>query len=88
MLLDQVEMILISQLIKLISQLIKGISRVLQKLFKYFNDTIISTFFVPPTALLSVRFCLSLNEALLSAAEKSSDSASINQSWFISIVLA
>ena len=29
---------------RLISQLIKGISRVLQKLLKYFNDAIISTF--------------------------------------------
>ena len=31
---------------RLISQLINGISRVLQKLLKYFNGTIISTFFV------------------------------------------
>ena len=34
--------------IKLTSQLIKGISRVLQKLFKYFNGTIISTSFSLP----------------------------------------
>ena len=32
---------------KLISQLINGILRVLQKLFKYFNGTIILNFFVP-----------------------------------------
>ena len=32
---------------KLISQLINDIPRVLQKLFKYFNGTIISTFLVP-----------------------------------------
>ena len=33
--------------IRLTSQLIKGISRVLQKILKYFNGTIISTFYVP-----------------------------------------
>ena len=55
---------------RLISQLIKGILRFLQKLLKYFNGTIISTFFVPAAADLSVVFCLNLNEALLSAVEK------------------
>ena len=55
---------------RLISQLIKGISRVLQKLLKCLNDTIISTFFVPPAVVLLVTFCFYLNEALLSAAEK------------------
>ena len=35
---------------RLTSQLINGISRVLQKLLKYFNDTIISTSFVLPSA--------------------------------------
>ena len=34
--------------IGLISQFINGISRVLQKLFKYFNGTIVSTSFVFP----------------------------------------
>ena len=60
---DQVKM-------RLISQLIKDISRVLQKLLKYFNGTTISTFFVPPAAVLPVIFCLNLNEALLSAVQK------------------
>ena len=50
--------------IRLTSQLIKDISRVLQKLLKYLNHTIISTFFV----LLSVEvfpviFILDLNES-------------------------
>ena len=31
---------------RLISQLINNISRVLQKLFKYFNGTAVSTFFI------------------------------------------
>ena len=31
---------------------------------------IISTFFIPPAAVLPVIFCLNLNDALLSAAEK------------------
>ena len=53
---------------RLISQLIKGIPRVLQKLIKYFNGTIISTFFVPPLAISPVIFCLHLNEALLLSA--------------------
>ena len=44
---DQVKM-------RLSSQIIKGISRVFQKLLKYFNDTIISTSFVPPSAILPV----------------------------------
>ena len=39
---------------RLISQSFNGISRVLEKLFKYFNDTAISTFFV----LLSAGFFL------------------------------
>ena len=55
---------------RLISQLIKGISKVLQRLFNYFNGTIISTSFVPPSAALLVIFCLNLNEALLSGAWK------------------
>ena len=48
---------------RLFSQLIKGILRVLQKLLKYFNGTIISTSFVPPSVVLRVIFCLNLNEA-------------------------
>ena len=54
-------------IMKLISQLIKGIWRVLQKLLKFFNDTIISIFFVPPSSAL-LGFLLNLNEALLLAA--------------------
>ena len=46
---DQVKM-------RLSSQIVKGISRVFQKLLKYFNDTIISTSFVPPSAILPVIF--------------------------------
>ena len=53
---------------RLISQLIKGISRVFQKLLKYFNCTIILTFFVPSSSVTPVIFCLNLNKALLSAA--------------------
>ena len=50
---------------RLISQLINGISRVFQKVLKYFNITIISTFFVPSSPIEPVIFCLNLNEALL-----------------------
>ena len=50
---------------KLISQLIKGISIVFQNLLKYFNSTIMSTFFVQPTDVTPVTFCLNLKEALL-----------------------
>ena len=46
---DQVKM-------RLSSQIVKGISRVFQKLLKYSNDTIISTSFVPPSAILPVIF--------------------------------
>ena len=55
---DQVKM-------RLMSQLIKDIFRVLQKLLKYFNAIIISKSFVSLSAVLSVIFCLNLNEALL-----------------------
>ena len=49
---------------RLISQLIKGISRVLQRLLKYFNDTVISTFFVLLAAGgFSVIFTLELNDS-------------------------
>ena len=60
---DQVKM-------RLISQLIKGISRALQKLLKYFNSTIILTSFMPQSTVSPVMFCLNLNKALLSAAER------------------
>ena len=55
---DQVRM-------RLISQLINSISNVLQKQFKYFNDTIISTFYVASFSILPVDFSLTLNETLL-----------------------
>ena len=48
----------------LTSQLINGISRVLQELLKYFNGTIISTFFVfPSSGVFSVIFILDLNDS-------------------------
>ena len=50
--------------IRLISQLINGISRFLQKLFRYFNGTVISTSFVPSFHIFPVIF-LYLNEMLL-----------------------
>ena len=48
-----------------ISQLTNAISRVLQKLLKYFNGTLISTFFVPLFPILAAIFVLNLNEALI-----------------------
>ena len=49
---------------RLTSQLISGISRVLQKLIKYFNGTIISTFFVFLSAgVFPVTFFLDLNDS-------------------------
>ena len=49
---------------RLTSQLINGISRVLQKLFKYFNGTIILTSFVlPPAGVFPVIFTLDLNDS-------------------------
>ena len=50
---------------RLISQLIKDISSALQKLLRYFNGIIISTFFVPPFPVCLVICCLNLNEILL-----------------------
>ena len=50
---------------RLISQLINGISRVFRKVLKYFNITIISTFFVPPFPVCPAICCLNLNELLL-----------------------
>ena len=58
--------------IRLILQLIKSISKVLQKLLKYFNGTIILTFFLPAFPAQPSVFVLNLNQALLlSAAGKS-----------------
>ena len=45
----------------LISQLINSISRVLQNLLKYFNDTVILTFFLPLFSVLPASFCLNSN---------------------------
>ena len=50
---------------RLVSQLIKGVSSAFQKLFSYFNRSIISTSFVPPFPVWPVIFCLNLNEVLL-----------------------
>ena len=55
---DQVKM-------RLISQLINDILGVLQKLLKYFNGTIILTFFVLLSAVEPANFYLHLNKALL-----------------------
>ena len=49
---------------RLISQLINGISRVIQKLLKYFNDSIISTSFIPQAPVWAVIFCLNLHKML------------------------
>ena len=53
------------------SQLIKGISIVLQKLLRYFNETIISTSFAPLFPVCPEILCVNLNEVLLLSAGKS-----------------
>ena len=55
----------------LISQLISGVSRVLQKLFRYFNGTIIWTIFIESFPVWPVIFCLDLNEALSGSSKAS-----------------
>ena len=50
---------------RLVSQLINGISVVLQKLFKYFNGTIIWTAFVPSSPVEPATFCFNLDETVL-----------------------
>ena len=52
--------------IRLILQLINGTLRVLQKLLKYFNGTLILTFFVSSFPVLPAIFVLNLNEPPLS----------------------
>ena len=56
---------------RLISQSIDGISTVLQKLLKWFNDTIILASFILSALVLSVIFCLNLSEVLLSEKHQS-----------------
>ena len=51
---------------RLISQLTNGISRVFQKLLNYFNNTMISISFVPPSPVWPVIFWLNKIETLLS----------------------
>ena len=46
----------------------KGFSRVLQKLHRYFNGTIISTFFVPLLPVWPVDFSLRLKDSELALA--------------------
>ena len=53
------------------SQLIKGISKALQKLLRYFNVTIISTFLVLLLPVWPVIFCLILNKSVALPAVKS-----------------
>ena len=48
---------------KLTPQLINDISRFLQKMHKFFDGTIILTFFVlPPAGVITVTFTLGLND--------------------------
>ena len=49
----------------LISKIINGISRTLEKLLKYFDETIILTSFGPLLAFLHTIFAVDLKEALL-----------------------
>ena len=49
--------------LKLTSQLINSISKVLQKLLKYFNETIISIYFSLPAAVFPVIFILNFNDS-------------------------
>ena len=49
---------------RLVLQLIIDNSWVFQKLIKYFNGTIISSFLVPLFSVLPILFCLNLNKAL------------------------
>ena len=74
---------------RLSSRLIKGIRQVFQKLLQYFNVIIVSTFFVPPAAILPVIFCLNLKEALLLLAseEFATPPASV-KAGFVFIVLS
>ena len=54
--------------IRLTSQLIEGISRILQKLLKYFNETIISTLSILSLlSVLPVNFALKLNGSVVLA---------------------
>ena len=46
-------------------QLTKGISSVLQKSLGYFNESIVSTSFVPPFPVCLVICCLNFNRMLL-----------------------
>ena len=57
--------------IVLVLQLISGISRVLQKLLRYFNDTVILTCFSPSLPVSPVLICLDLNNTILFSAGKS-----------------
>ena len=50
---------------RLTSKLVNSIWRVFQKIIRYFNGTIISTFFVPLSPVWSIVFCLNLNKTLL-----------------------
>ena len=63
--LDAIAQFLDQGRISLVSQLIKGISRVLQKLLRYFNGTVISTFFVTLAPAAPVIFRLYLKDLLL-----------------------
>ena len=51
--------------LELIKLQLKQKALVLHKLLKYFNGTIILTFFAPRATVLFAVFCLNVNEALL-----------------------
>ena len=61
-------------------ELISGVSRVLQKLLKYFNGDLISTYFVlPAVGLFPVIFALHLNDS-------ESFTAVLSASYYISVI--
>ena len=56
---------------RLIFKLVSNISKDSQKLIRYFNDTIVSTFFEPSLTISPDSFYLNLNQSLLVLAVKS-----------------
>ena len=73
--------------IVLTSQLIKDISRVPQKLLKYFNGTIISTFIIPLLSVWPVNFVSKSNESVALAPLKSTILPIVIYNWYIFAIL-
>ena len=74
--------------LRLISKVIKGISEILQKLLRFINETIISTFFLPLLFVSPVFFFSQIKRVTITIISKIKIQTNIVCNWLILIILS